>query len=137
DVFKKVGFYPGKYFLFHNELAVSLRLQNLDYKITYFPEIKCFHKSPPNKRMNGFRMHYLMRNGSWNAWSFMPLKYLVFWYPGFVINNIFLSFKYKAFKGFFKGLFQSYTRLIFYFFKNRSPCYSKEWIEYIKKSFRL
>ena len=38
DIFKKVGFYPGEFFLYMNEADCSLRIRDLGYEIRFFPD---------------------------------------------------------------------------------------------------
>ena len=136
DLFKKVGYYPSDYFLFHNELATSLRLLNLGYKIRYYPEIKCFHESPPSERMDERRIYYLVRNGSWNIWQFMPFRHLIYYYPGFILQNLWLSIKYRSLAGFLGGWFASYRKFFEYAIRKREACNKKVYIDRIQRRFK-
>ena len=44
DIFKKVGFYPGEFFLYMNEADCSLRIRDLGYEIRFFTDLIAYHK---------------------------------------------------------------------------------------------
>lgn len=134
DVFEKTGFYPDDYFLFHNELVNSLLMLNMGYVIRYYPDIKCMHKSPPTKRMNDTRIYYLVRNGSWNIWQFTPLRYMIFYYPGFLAKNLYLSIKYRTMAGFLRGVIDSYRKFSKYAIKKRSPCNAEVYLRRLRRN---
>ena len=50
EIFKKVGFYPGEFFLYMNEADCSLRIRDLGYEIRFFPDLIAYHKMAAKNR---------------------------------------------------------------------------------------
>jgi GT2 family glycosyltransferase len=74
EVFKKVGFYPGEFFLYMNEADCSLRIRNLGYEIRFFPDLIAYHKMAAKNRKSWRAPFYYTRNSFWLIWKNYPVS---------------------------------------------------------------
>ena len=72
EVFKKVGFYPGEFFLYMNEADCSLRIRDLGYEIRFFPDLIAYHKMAAKNRESWRAPFYYTRNSFWLVWKNYP-----------------------------------------------------------------
>ncbi len=72
EVFQKVGFYPGEFFLYMNEADCSLRIRDLGYEIRFFPDLVAYHKMAAKNRDSWRAPFYYTRNSFWLVWKNYP-----------------------------------------------------------------
>ena len=72
ELFKKVGFYPGEFFLYMNEADCSLRIRDLGYEIRFFPDLIAYHKMAAKNRNSWRAPFYYTRNSFWLIWKNYP-----------------------------------------------------------------
>lgn len=88
DIFREVGFYPPDFFLYHNEIYVSLRVRARGYKIVYDPLCVAFHRTSGQPRDPSRRIYYTLKNSLtliWMTYPFMTAMYLA-------VSRIIISF---------------------------------------------
>lgn len=88
DVFREVGFYPGDFFLYHNEIYVALSVRSRGYKIVYDPLCIAFHRTSGQPRDPERRIYYTLKNSLiliWIIYPFMTAVYLT-------VSRILISF---------------------------------------------
>ena len=74
EIFKKVGFYPGEFFLYMNEADCSLRIRDLGYEIIFFPDLIAYHKMAAKNRKSWRAPFYYTRNSFWLIWKNYPVS---------------------------------------------------------------
>ena len=74
EIFKKVGFYPGEFFLYMNEADCSLRIRDLGYEIRFFPDLIAYHKMAAKNRKSWRAPFYYTRNSFWLIWKNYPVS---------------------------------------------------------------
>ena len=72
EIFKKVGFYPGEFFLYMNEADCSLRIRDLGYEIRFFPDLIAYHNMAAKNRKSWRAPFYYTRNSFWLIWKNYP-----------------------------------------------------------------
>ena len=72
EIFKRVGFYPGEFFLYMNEADCSLRIRNLGYEIRFFPDLIAYHKMAAKNRKSWRAPFFYTRNSFWLIWKNYP-----------------------------------------------------------------
>ena len=80
-LFERIGWYPGNFFLYQNEIAVTFSIKQLNYQIAYHPDCTVIHRGSPNQRPGWRRVFYPTRNTLWLIRSYYPqpqAAYLIF-----------------------------------------------------------
>jgi GT2 family glycosyltransferase len=72
DILDKVGYFPGEYFLYHNEFALGAEIVNAGYRIKYNPNLIAYHKVSQMQRPGKRGYYYLTRNWYWYVWEYYP-----------------------------------------------------------------
>lgn len=81
SLFKEIGWYPGRFFLYQNEIDVSFQTRLQGYSIYYDPDCKIVHRGTPNQRPGWRRIYYPTRNTIWLLRRYFPQPeagYLIF-----------------------------------------------------------
>jgi GT2 family glycosyltransferase len=87
DIFKEIGFYPSEFFIYHNEIAVAIKIKLLGYKIIYDPMCIAVHRTSGQKRDSSRRIYYTLRNSLILIWMYYPF-YIAFY---MIISRIIIS----------------------------------------------
>lgn len=80
-LFKKIGWYPGDFFLYQNEIEVSFQVRLQGYALYYDPECVVIHRGVPNQRPGWRRIYFPTRNTIWLLRRYFPqpeAAYLIF-----------------------------------------------------------
>lgn len=72
ELFKKIGWFPGIYFLYQNEIDVAIKIRKLGYKICYDPRCTIIHRSSPVGRASWRQVFYPTRNTIWLLREYAP-----------------------------------------------------------------
>ena len=72
DLFKKIGFYPGDFFLYHNEIHVAIKVRLLGYRIVYDPLCVAVHRTADHSRDPSRRVYYTLKNSLTLIWKYYP-----------------------------------------------------------------
>ena len=81
DLFAKINWYPGDFFLYQNEIEVSFLLRLQGYDIFYDPQCIIIHRGVPSQRPSQRRIFFPTRNTLWLLRRFYPqpqVSYLIF-----------------------------------------------------------
>jgi len=81
DLFAKIGWYPGDFFLYQNEIDVSFQVRLQGYDILYDPACIIIHRGIPSQRPSERRIFFPTRNTLWLLRRYYPqpqLSYLIF-----------------------------------------------------------
>ncbi|MBF0469514.1 MAG: glycosyltransferase family 2 protein [Desulfamplus sp.] len=72
ELFEKIGWFPGRYFLYQNEIDVAIKIKKLGYKIYYDPRCTVVHRNSPAGRANWRQVFYPTRNTIWLLRQYAP-----------------------------------------------------------------
>lgn len=93
DIFKEIGFYPREFFLYHNEIAVAIKVRAAGYRIVYDPFCIAFHRTGGQQRDLSRRIYYTLKNSLtliWMSYPFLTAIYLT-------LSRILISFSLALF----------------------------------------
>lgn len=88
DIFKEIGFYPSKFFIYHNEIAVAIKVKLLGYKIIYDPLCVAVHRTGENQRDPSRRIYYTLKNSLILIWMYYPFHIALY----MIISRIIISY---------------------------------------------
>ena len=88
DIFKEIGFYPSKFFIYHNEIAVAIKVKLLGYKIIYDPLCVAMHRTGGNQRDPSRRIYYTLKNSLILIWMYYPFHIALY----MIISRIIISY---------------------------------------------
>lgn len=71
-LFEKIGWYPGEFFLYQNEIEVAIRVRCQNYSIFYDPSCRVVHRCSPQGRSHWRRVYYPTRNTIWVIRRYFP-----------------------------------------------------------------
>lgn len=72
DLFQQIGWYPGKFFIYQNEIDVSFKVRQKGYEIYYQPECRVIHRGIPSERPGWRCVYYPTRNTIWLIKEYYP-----------------------------------------------------------------
>jgi GT2 family glycosyltransferase len=72
DLFEKIGWYPGEFFIYQNEIDVSFKVRQQGYEIFYVPECRVVHRGVPSERPGWRCIYYPTRNTIWLIKAYYP-----------------------------------------------------------------
>lgn len=81
DIFQKIGWYPGNFFIYQNEIDVSFKVRLLGYTIFYDPQCRVVHRGVPSDRPGWRCIFYPTRNTIWLIRKYYPqpmAAYMIF-----------------------------------------------------------
>ena len=93
ELFKKAGYYPECFFIYENELDVSLKVLQQGHKIIYDSTIIAYHDFSSNKRGTPNQIFYGSKNKLLLLWKYFPTKIIFPLTIEFFLSSILLSFK--------------------------------------------
>ena len=65
DLFTAIGWYPGEFFLYQNEMDITFKIRLRSYEIYYHPDCRVVHRGHPGSRPGWRRIYYPTRNTIW------------------------------------------------------------------------
>jgi GT2 family glycosyltransferase len=71
-LFEQIGWYPGEFFIYQNEMEVAIQVMRLQYKIYYDPACRVIHRQSPEGRTNWRQVYYPTRNTIWLIRRYFP-----------------------------------------------------------------
>jgi GT2 family glycosyltransferase len=122
NVIDKFGGYNEDFFLYRNELEISIRLRAFGYKTIYAPELVAYHLSAPLNRTSERAFKYNYRNDIYIFWNYFPIS---------------IAFNYLAkifFITFIKSIFKYGIKNFIFIWK---PFFSKWWMERKYKTLKV
>ncbi|MGD9733765.1 MAG: glycosyltransferase family 2 protein [Desulfamplus sp.] len=72
SVFKTIGWFPAKYFLYQNEIDAAIKIRKLGYKIYYNPQCVVVHRTSPVGRAGWRQVFFPTRNTIWLLREYAP-----------------------------------------------------------------
>jgi len=92
-VFKEIGFYPVDFFLYHNEIYVSIQTKLKGYKVVYDPQCVAIHRTTGQARDTSRRIYYSLRNSLILIWMYYPFFIAAY----MIVSRIIISFSLACF----------------------------------------
>jgi len=71
-LFEQIGWYPGNFFLYQNEIEVAIQVMCQQYKIYYDPCCRVIHRESPKGRTRWRQVYYPTRNTIWVIRRYFP-----------------------------------------------------------------
>ena len=93
DLFKKIGFYPGDFFLYHNEIHVAIKVRLLGYRIVYDPLCVAVHRTADHSRDPSRRVYYTLKNSLTLIWKYYPVPSALY----MTLSRVIISFSHAIF----------------------------------------
>ena len=72
-LFEQIGWFPGEFFLYQNEIEVAIQAMRHHYQIYYDPRCRVVHRQSPLGRTNWRQVYYPTRNTIWLIRRYFPL----------------------------------------------------------------
>ncbi|MBU0946540.1 MAG: glycosyltransferase [Proteobacteria bacterium] len=72
ELFEQIGWYPGKFFIYQNEIDVSFKVRQRGYEIYYHPDCRVIHRGIPSERPGWRCVYYPTRNTIWLIQEYYP-----------------------------------------------------------------
>ena len=93
DLFKRIGFYPGDFFLYHNEIHVAIQVRRLRYRVVYDPLSVAVHRTADHSRDPSRRIYYTLKNSLNLIWRYYPAPTAAY----MSVSRIIISFSLALF----------------------------------------
>ncbi len=71
-LFEQIGWYPGEFFLYQNEIEVAIKVMRCQYQIYYDPSCRVVHRQSPQGRTSWRQVYYPTRNTIWLIRRYFP-----------------------------------------------------------------
>lgn len=103
EIVDKVGFYDSDFFIYVNEIDLSIRILEAGYKIYYLSQAKVFHgstgKTSSEKVKNPFtsknRYYYLSSNYGFFLLKHFSLKWVILFLIKWFLNRLIVALKFN------------------------------------------
>ncbi len=109
SLIESIGGYPDEFFLYFNELDLSIRILNEGYKIVWLPGAIVLHKSDEKNRTSERAPFFYTRNLFFIAIKYFPLKMLIPFIIKLSILTIYHSLEQKT-PVYIRALFDSFKK---------------------------
>ncbi len=93
DLFRKIGFYPGDFFLYHNEIYVAINIRLLGYRIVFDPLCVAVHRTLDHSRDPSRRIYFTLKNSLNLIWKYYPLPVAAY----MSVSRIIISFSHAIY----------------------------------------
>ncbi|RLI77376.1 glycosyltransferase family 2 protein [Archaeoglobales archaeon] len=106
-LFDDIGLLDEDYFMYNDDVDLSLRALSMGWKIKYVPEAIAYHiHSASTGFLSDFSVYYNSRNWVWSVIKNVPYHAFVKEFPAFFLRNL-LSIVYFSIKGKTRAIFKS------------------------------
>ncbi|ALA70061.1 glycosyl transferase [Geobacillus stearothermophilus 10] len=96
DLFKKIGYYPEEFFLYHNEMDCAFKIWDAGYRIEFYSNIVSYHKYSPKNRASWRAPFYYTRNAFWLVWKHYPMDMALNTTLRLIYNCLYYSIEQKT-----------------------------------------
>lgn len=108
DLFKKIGWFPGHFFLYQNEIAVAIKIVQAGYKIYYEPRCRVIHRTSPNGRASWRQVFYPTRNTVWLLRQYLPFPLSLYYIFSRVCFGFLRTLQSGEYRWFFRAFLESF-----------------------------
>ena len=102
-LFREIGWYPGEFFLYQNEVEVAIRARLRGMKIQYEPACRVIHRGQPALRPNYRRIFYPTRNTLWIIRRYFPLHEAIYMSLSRLFIGLGRALWFRQLRGFLRG----------------------------------
>ncbi|MFH0729977.1 MAG: glycosyltransferase family 2 protein [Pseudomonadota bacterium] len=74
DLFNRIGWFPGEFFLYQNEMETAIRVMKAGFDIYYEPACRVVHRESGMGRSSWRRVYFPTRNTLWIIRRYFPLS---------------------------------------------------------------
>jgi GT2 family glycosyltransferase len=111
DVLEEIDYIEPEILLYQFERNISAKAIDRGYRIVFYPHSKIRHKMSKEVRNPGHRLYITMTGGWWYLARFYPVGVALKKAFYYLIFFILYAVKYRTFRDFFKGLFDTLLNL--------------------------
>ncbi len=112
QLFREIGWYPGEFFLYQNEMEVAIRVGLRGMGILYEPACRVIHRGQPAQRPNYRRIFYPTRNTLWIIRRYFPLHEAIYMSISRLFIGLGRALWFRQFRGFLHGAWEGLTEPI-------------------------
>lgn len=110
DLFKQIGWYPGDFFLYQNEIDVSFKVRLAGYEILYDPNFVVVHRGQPNQRPGWRRVFYPTRNTLWLIRQYYPTPLSYYMLTSRLLIGLIRACSFGQLSCYSKAVYEGLTR---------------------------
>lgn len=103
-LFERIGWYPGEFFLYQNEIEVALRVRLAGYRIGYRPECRVVHRTAHAGRGSWRRVYYPTRNSLWLLRRYAPYPQALYWIGSRIMIGLLRAIQFGQWHAWVKGV---------------------------------
>jgi len=112
DIFKKIGYFNELIFIYHHELDYCSRCYNEGIDIVFLKNIIIFHNQSKIRNtwkntdpyISSYRFYHYFISYSIILFQRFSFRYILIYFPKWILNRIIVAFRYRYFKEFFMAL---------------------------------
>ena len=112
QLFEEIGWYPGNFFIYQNEIDVAFKVRLQGYEIYYDPEAVVVHRGVPSQRPGWRCVYYPTRNTIWIIQKYYPQPMAAY----MLLSRILIGFGRAVYLGqmtaFFRALKHGFAEVI-------------------------
>ncbi len=79
ELFKEIGWFPGHFFLYQNEIDAAIKIVKAGYRIYYEPRCRIVHRNSPGGRASWRQVFYPTRNTVWLLRKYAPFPVSIYY----------------------------------------------------------
>lgn len=98
QLFREIGFYPAGFFLYHNEIHVSIQAKLKGCRVVYDPQCVAVHRTEGQPRDPSRRIYYTLRNSLSLIWIYYPLHIALYMTFSRLVISCFLAISHFRWK---------------------------------------
>ncbi|SLM29997.1 Glycosyltransferase [Desulfamplus magnetovallimortis] len=112
ELFQKIGWFPGNFFLYQNEIDVAIKIARLGYHIKYEPRCRVVHRNSPTGRAHWRQVFYPTRNTIWLLRKYAPFPEVLYYIFSRVCFGFMRAVQSGEFRWYLSALFQGFREKI-------------------------
>ncbi|MBF0391008.1 MAG: glycosyltransferase family 2 protein [Desulfamplus sp.] len=109
ELFRKMGWFPAKYFLYQNEIDVAIKIRQLGYKIYYEPKCTIIHRNSPTGRAGWRQVFYPTRNTIWLLREYAPFPSSIYYIFSRLCFGFIRAVESKEYRWYFKAVKEGFN----------------------------
>jgi GT2 family glycosyltransferase len=106
NLFKKIGWYPGSFFIYENETKIAFEVRKAGYEIFYDPSCLIQHRADLTQRPGWRRIFYPTRNNLWLIRQYYPKPIASYLIISRMAIGLLNSIRLKNLKAYIKGIIE-------------------------------
>jgi len=111
-IFKQIGWYPERFFLYQNEIEVAIRVMTLGYKIHYEPGCRVVHRESLVGRTGWRQVYFPTRNTIWIIRRYFSSPMVIYLIATRLCIGLFRAIQTKEFVWYFRAVRDALTETV-------------------------